>query len=204
MPHDVRHRNPFRQQVVGDDAAVAAPPHSFGTHNGAAMVPGERSKFVQSPSERVSCRVIGVVSESRDPPERIGRWHRSRGSVAQTAKGGQMTVRDPSVNERSGRASALNCGFVRERGIERTSTSRSTVYPAVRVEWPIVKIVGIAWDCSTGFLRPSTPINLRTRERGLGKGQSSPKSIEQYSGSLPGERGGALLRRLRRPLDQGR
>jgi hypothetical protein len=43
VPHDVRHRNPFRQQVVGDDAAVAAPPHSFSTHNGAAIVTRERS-----------------------------------------------------------------------------------------------------------------------------------------------------------------
>jgi len=95
----VRHRNPFRQQVVGDDAAVAAPPHSFRTHNGAAIVTGERSQFVQSRSERVRCRVIGVVSKSRDSPERIGRWRRSLYSVAQTAQGGQMTVRDPSVNE---------------------------------------------------------------------------------------------------------
>lgn len=49
----------------------------------------------------------------------------------------------------SGRTSRLNCGLVRERGIERTSTSRST--PActsiatnssvVRVEWPMVKSV---------------------------------------------------------------
>src|SRR3954468_13527990 len=48
----------------------------------------------------------------------------------------------------SGRASVSNCGLVRERGTDRTSTSRST--PACRnnptssatdrVEWPIVKI----------------------------------------------------------------
>jgi hypothetical protein len=40
---DVRHPNPFRQQVIGDDAAVAAPPNSFDTHNGAAMATSERS-----------------------------------------------------------------------------------------------------------------------------------------------------------------
>src|SRR5665213_2736649 len=59
-----------------------------------------------------------------------------------------------------GRASALNCGFVRERGTERTSTSRSTATcpskatnsAIVRVEWPIVKIVRIVWDCRTDFL----------------------------------------------------
>jgi len=58
----------------------------------------------------------------------------------------------------------LNYGFVRERGIERTSTSRSTDTcrskatnsAIVRVEWPIVKIVDIVSDCRTGFLRPFT------------------------------------------------
>ena len=55
---------------------------------------------MQSRSERVRCRVIGVVSKSRDPPERIGRWHRCLCSVAQTAKGGQMTIRDPRIGER--------------------------------------------------------------------------------------------------------
>ena len=54
----------------------------------------------------------------------------------------------------------LNCGFVRERGIERTSTSRSTQTcwsrvknsPIGRVEWPIVKIVGIFLDRRTCFV----------------------------------------------------
>jgi hypothetical protein len=27
-PHDVHHRNALRQQIVGNDAALAAPPHS--------------------------------------------------------------------------------------------------------------------------------------------------------------------------------
>src|SRR5438477_10845934 len=48
----------------------------------------------------------------------------------------------------SGRASVLNCGLVRERGTDRTSTSRSipacrsspTSSATDRVEWPMVKI----------------------------------------------------------------
>ncbi len=80
--------------------------------------------------------------------------------MAQTAKGGQMKVVDSSVNERFAKASALNRGFVRERGIERTSTSRSTATcrskatssAIVRVEWPTVKMGGIAWDCRADFL----------------------------------------------------
>jgi hypothetical protein len=96
----MRHRNPFRQQIVGDYAPVAAPPHSFGTHNGAAIVTGKHLQFVQSLSERLSCRVIGIISESRDPPERIGRRHRYFCPVAQSPKGGQMMVGDLSVSER--------------------------------------------------------------------------------------------------------
>mgnify|MGYP001798045317 CR=1 FL=1 len=54
----------------------------------------------------------------------------------------------------------LNCEFVRERGIERTSTSRSTQTcwsrvknsPIGRVEWPIVKIVGIFLDRRARFV----------------------------------------------------
>jgi hypothetical protein len=66
----------------------------------------------------------------------------------------------------------LNCGFVRERGIERTSTSRSTDTcrskatnsSIERVEWPIVKIVGMAWDCRTEFLRPYASSQAYERE----------------------------------------
>src|SRR6185437_3642442 len=65
------------------------------------------------------------------------------------------------------RASALNCGLVRERGIERTSTSRCTATclskatnsAIVRVEWPIRK------DCRH---RPAhRTANARTRSRTL-------------------------------------
>src|SRR5450631_3695533 len=58
----------------------------------------------------------------------------------------------PSAVSESGRVSPLNCGVVRERGIERTSTSivmsdccRSATNSAKdRVEWPIVRIVALA------------------------------------------------------------
>src|SRR5437870_4483263 len=55
----------------------------------------------------------------------------------------------PAAASGAGRASALNCGLVRERGTERMSTSRSTPAawississPTERVACPIVKIV---------------------------------------------------------------
>lgn len=60
---------------------------------------GECSQFVQSHPERVGCRVIGVVSECRDPPQRIGRWRRSLCAMAKTAESGQMMVGNSNVCE---------------------------------------------------------------------------------------------------------
>src|SRR6185503_1604251 len=62
----------------------------------------------------------------------------------------------PEAASGSGSASALNCGLTRERGTERTSTSRSTPAtcnsaissPAERVEWPMVKIVLVVCPAS--------------------------------------------------------
>ena len=93
-PHDVHYRNSLCQQIVGNDAAVAAPPHGFSAHDGAAIVAGQRSQLLQSGSESVRCRVIGIVPEGGDLPECIERWR------PQTAKSRQMSVGYPSSGER--------------------------------------------------------------------------------------------------------
>ena len=85
-PHDVHDRNALRQQIVGNDAAVATPPHGFSTHDRAATVTGERSELVQSCSESVRCRVIGIGPEGGDMPERIERSWRPLFPVPQPAK----------------------------------------------------------------------------------------------------------------------
>lgn len=100
VSHDVHHRNSLRQEVVSNDPTMAAPPHGFSTHNRAAIVMGERPQFIQSRSERVSCRVIGIVPEGRDLPERVGRWHRSFFAVPQPAKSRQLSIGYSSANER--------------------------------------------------------------------------------------------------------
>ena len=84
--HDVHDRNALRQQIVGNDAAVATPPYGFGTHDRAAIVTGERSQLVQSCSESVRCGVIGIVPEGGDMPERIKRSWRPLFPVPQPAK----------------------------------------------------------------------------------------------------------------------
>jgi hypothetical protein len=141
--HDVHYRNSLCQQIVGNDAAVAAPPHGFSAtrrgrchlrarapsirwlgrlvrcrihdrsvgqrlrarcqlrggdliaphaHDGAAIVAG-RSQLIQSGSESVRCRVIGIVPEGGDLPQCIERWRRALFSMPQTAKSRQMPRR---------------------------------------------------------------------------------------------------------------
>src|SRR5438552_18493418 len=84
----------------------------------------------------------------------------------------------PPAASGSGKASALNCGLARERGTERTSTSRltpasfssATSSPAERVEWPIVKIVFPMAGCrhsresgNPGQLPRADPLDSRFR-----------------------------------------
>ena len=101
-PHDVHYRNALRQQVVGNDTTMAAPPHSFSAHDRAALFTGQRSQLIQSRSECFSCSVIGIVSEGGHPPECIERWRRAFFPVPQTTKSRQMPISYPSTTQRFG------------------------------------------------------------------------------------------------------
>jgi hypothetical protein len=82
----VPYRDLLCQEIVCDDTTVAAPPYRFGAHDGAAIVTGQRSQFIQSGAEHFSCRVIRIVSEGGDAPEGIERWCQTFFVVPQTAK----------------------------------------------------------------------------------------------------------------------
>ena len=99
-PHNVLDRKSLGQQIVGDDAAVAAPPHGFGAHDGAAIVAGERFQFFQSHVECSSRRVVGIIAKPRDLPEHVRRRCRSLLSMTPAAKSGQEAVSDPGGGER--------------------------------------------------------------------------------------------------------
>lgn len=117
-PHDVHHRSALRQQVVGNDTTMAAPPHRFSAHDRAAIVAAQRSQLIQSASECFSCRVIGIVSEGSDLPERIERWCRALFPVPQTAKNRQMSVGYSSAGERFGESLGVelrSCRRARDR-----------------------------------------------------------------------------------------
>ena len=118
-PHDVHDRNALRQQIVGNDAAVATPPHGFSAHDRTAIVTGERSQLVQSCSESVRCRVIGIVPEGGDMPERIERSWRPLFPVPQPAKSGQMSIMYSHIAERSGESIGVKL-WIRPRARDRT------------------------------------------------------------------------------------
>src|ERR1700730_6161521 len=156
---------------------------AFSTHYGAAIVRAS-SQFVKSHSERVRRRVIGVVSKSRDPPEGIGRWHRSLGLVAQTAKGGQMTIRDPSVNEHFRESIGVELR-IRPRAWDRAHINE-------QIDGHLPEQSHKFGDCAgrmayredrryhrglSGRFLGSIYLKsiIRTRERGLGNGTDKPK-----------------------------
>ena len=101
------------------------------------------------PVARLRQSIVRIVSKTAYPPIGVlGRFHVPR-LPPMTAKLGDMFITDLPWRQRLGRLSPLNCGLVRERGIDLTSTtkstrnsrSRSTNSTIVLVEWPMVKKV---------------------------------------------------------------
>jgi hypothetical protein len=68
-PKDVEHLRAVRNQVIGDDAAVTAPPDRLGADDGAYLGPTEAAQFRHPVPEAWRCRVVGVVPEARVLPE---------------------------------------------------------------------------------------------------------------------------------------
>src|SRR2546430_16095353 len=97
----MRHRDPLRQQVVGNDAAVAPPPQDFGTHHGTTLTPRQSFQLVESSTEGFACGVICVIAERLVPPERVRRWRLVLAALAPAAERTQMPVRHPGFGERS-------------------------------------------------------------------------------------------------------
>ena len=151
VSHDVHHWDGVGQQVIRYDSAVAAPPHGFGAHDGATLgrepVPPVPLVPAGTPRSRHSRhnfeRMCSAKAYWGKPVAVLRRWRRPPSEERWT----DSPI--PTAASAAGKTSMLNCGFVRERGIERTSTnnsiraSRSKAMNSanVRVEWPIVKIV---------------------------------------------------------------
>lgn len=70
---NMKNRLALREQIVGDDAAMATPPNRFRTHISETMPSPEIDEFRQSFAEILTHRVIGIVAKAGVRPEAIGR-----------------------------------------------------------------------------------------------------------------------------------
>src|SRR5579862_6751485 len=57
------------EEIVGDDAPMAAPPHRLGAHDGAGLRAGEAEQLLESGAKRRRHGVVRVVAECRVLPE---------------------------------------------------------------------------------------------------------------------------------------
>ena len=71
-PHNVEHALSRRQQIVGNDPAMAAPPEALCTHDGARASARERLQAIEPTPERLARRVVGIVVKTLVLPKRIG------------------------------------------------------------------------------------------------------------------------------------
>jgi hypothetical protein len=87
---------PFlRDELIGDEAAVAAPGEGFGAHDGRALLSGEGLQIFERRFEIVGEHVIGVRCERGDLPGRVFRGFAWRSAAA--AEGREVGVGDAEV-----------------------------------------------------------------------------------------------------------
>src|SRR4029077_16269757 len=66
---NVKHLLPCRQQVVGDDASVTAPPHGFRAHDRAAPRMPELAQMREPVTKIIAEGVVGIVMKTVVFPE---------------------------------------------------------------------------------------------------------------------------------------
>jgi hypothetical protein len=99
-PHDVLHRNAAGHEAIGDDTAMAPPPHGLGAHDRAAMRARNGEQLLQAGAERIGLRVVGIVAEGQDTPEHIRRWRCTFAMMTPAAERDQMQITDARGGER--------------------------------------------------------------------------------------------------------
>src|SRR5215212_9419796 len=70
-PEYMHHRLAGREQIIGDDAAMTAPPHDFRAHHGARPLSPDLAQLRKTRLELRAHRVIRIVVEACVLPERV-------------------------------------------------------------------------------------------------------------------------------------
>src|SRR6266542_2687394 len=103
---NVEHALPCRDQVVCDDAPVAAPPHRLGAHDRATPFMSQCAQMREAASERWGQRIVGKVVKALVLPERID-VGRNILPGAQAAQRRHVLVSDCRWRERFGKDVAI-------------------------------------------------------------------------------------------------
>ena len=159
-PKDVRHALSCDEKIICDNPPVAAPPDGLGAHDRAAVLAPQFSQLRKPCGERLRQGIVGIVPKAPHPPIGVRRRFYISRLSSKTAKRGDMFIADLPRRQRFGEAVVVELWIGTDRGIDRTSTtrstpdsrSRSTNLAIVLVEWPMVKNVFV-----------SAPVTWRTR-----------------------------------------
>src|SRR5690554_1351786 len=71
LAHDMQYLDAVGQEIIGDDAAVAAPPNRFGAEHGAAVVFRQLLQSFQAVTEVLRQRIIGIGAKRLVSPEAV-------------------------------------------------------------------------------------------------------------------------------------
>src|SRR3569623_1176405 len=91
---DVEHLFARGEEVVGDDAPMATPPHCLGAHDGAAMCAAQGAQSRQAGGKRRRQRIVGKIAKARNLPIAIGRRRRVTLPSPEPAELGKGVVAD--------------------------------------------------------------------------------------------------------------
>ena len=106
-PKDVHHALAFAEQIICDDAPMAAPPDGLGAHDRAPMLAAQFSQLRKACGERLRQGIVGIVPKAPHPPIGVwGRFYASRLS-SKTAKFRDMFIADLPRRQRFGEAVAV-------------------------------------------------------------------------------------------------
>jgi hypothetical protein len=104
---DVHHALAFAEQVIGDDAPMAAPPDGLGAHDRAAVLAAQFSQLRKACGERLRQGIVGIVPKAPHPPIGVRRWFYIFRLSSKTAKRGNMSIADLPRRQRFGEAVAV-------------------------------------------------------------------------------------------------
>jgi hypothetical protein len=141
-PENVKHALAGRDEVVGDDPSVTAPPNSFRAHDSAAPRVPELAQMQEPITKMIAQGVVGIVVKTVVVPERVELGRHFARAAAQSPERRDVLIADFERLKRLGQRVTviLRIGTVRTSTTSVTATllRSSTKSRSGRVPWPMV------------------------------------------------------------------